>query len=388
MFHWILVEDLNKHGHPVEVVYYLDIFLIIVPQEQNPGTYSKRFTEPSEAVGLAIKVAKNEEGRVASFGGIEVDTERMVIRFPQKKLTLALIVVQNAIKATSLSLVELQRLTGYLNFVATGVPFGRTFLRRLYNIQLYFPTEWRRKWSRISSEAHKDLAWWLGALKLEPERAILRQRRRIVTMWSDASGSKGVGAYYIWRTDKRPGDRSPTASALSLHKLMPDMACSISLPRYIIRTSEPIKTKEIRAVEQALLHWGKNWQGKKVIMHTDNRAVAYGIANRTIRGESMTVLPRCLLLAAENDIEVETKWISTTDNALADALSRFNFENIANLAPELLPPTTSLWDLGFLTYSRQASQLRCLLPVEGTGTSHKAKLRYPTGTFLAILQSM
>ena len=37
------------------------------------------------------------------------------------------------------SLIELQQITGYLNFISTVVPLGRTFLRRLYNMQLYFP---------------------------------------------------------------------------------------------------------------------------------------------------------------------------------------------------------------------------------------------------------
>ena len=55
----------------------------------------------------------------------------------------------------------------------------------------------------------------------------------------------------------------------------------------------------MRGVEQVLLYWGRGWKGKQIIIHTDNRAVAYGLANRTIGGESMRVLWRCLLLAAE-----------------------------------------------------------------------------------------
>ena len=91
------------------MVHYLDDFLMIVPQvcEQNPATYSKRFSKHSAAIGSAIKVSKNKKGRVASVGGIELDTERMVICLPQMKLTKALLVVQNAIMATSLSQVEL-----------------------------------------------------------------------------------------------------------------------------------------------------------------------------------------------------------------------------------------------------------------------------------------
>ena len=114
----------------------------------------------------------------------------------------------------------------------------------------------------------------------------------------------------------------------------------------------------MRAVEQALLHWGKGWRGAKVIMHIDNWAVAYAITNQTIHGAMMSVLRRCLLLAAkyDPDLEIETQWIPTKDNSLADTLSRFDFDRIANLAPQLLHPTSTLRDRGFLIYNRQASQ--------------------------------
>ena len=174
-------------------------------------------------------------------------------------------------------------------------------------MQLYFPSQSHHQRRRISSEAYKDLAWLLRVLKLEPERSILTQKRRIVTMWSDASGSKGLEAYYILGRDKEPRVRSSQTMVALSHKPMPRMAFPISLPRYITPTCEHINTKEMRAVEQALLHWGNNCQGKKVIVDTDNKAVAYGIANRTIPGELRLVLRRCLLLVAKHDIEVETE---------------------------------------------------------------------------------
>ena len=116
--------------------------------------------------------------------------------------------------------------------------------------------------------------------------------------------------------------------------------------------NEHIDTKERRAVEQALLYWGKQWQRKKVILHIDNRAVVHGLENQTIRGSSIDVLCRCLLLATDHDLEIEARWIPTNANTLADALSLFDYEKITNLAPQLIPPTSSLRDRGYLTYSK------------------------------------
>jgi len=91
----------------------------------------------------------------------------------------------------------------------------------------------------------------------------------------------------------------------------------------------------MRAVEQALLHWGPSGHGKRALLHTDNSSVAYGIAHRTIHGASMEVLRRCFLLTTEYDLELEVEWISTKANVLADVLSRFDYGKITDLAPQL-----------------------------------------------------
>jgi len=66
-----------------------------------------------------------------------------------------------------------------------------------------------------------------------------------------------------------------------------------------------INTKEMRAVEQALPHWGKQSECKKVIIHIDNKAVAHGLENHTIHGASMNVLCRYLLVATEHNLKIE-----------------------------------------------------------------------------------
>ena len=354
MFHWILVKEFMQQQQPVEILHYLDDFFLIIPHEVELNAYSQRFSQLCKEVGLVIKVVKNKQGTVASFGGVEFDTEKMAVRLPQKKLDKARSIIEAAINATSLTLLELQRITGNLNFVAIVVPLGRTFLRRMYNMQLYFPPQSQHCRRRITSEARKDLTWWLKVLSTEPERSIIKEKRSGVRVWSDASGTKGLGAFYITEQDIGFSSQPPATTVSQALQPGPGTAFSMSLPHYISKTREHINTKEMRTVEQALLHWGQKWTGRRVTLHTDNRAVAHGIANRTIRGASMDVLRRCLLLAAQYDLEMEVIWISTHDNTLADALSRFDLGKIANLAPQLIYPTSSPLNPGFLTYGRRA----------------------------------
>jgi len=359
-FHWILGNELEKENLQAEIIHYLHDFLIILPSNQNLKAYSQRFCHLCSLVGLTIKVAKNEEGKVATFRGVELDTDKMLIRWPTKKLEKARIIVESALAATSLSLIDLQRITGFLNFVTVVVPLGRTFLRWLYNMELHFPEhrmQGRNCRRRITREAYHDLKWWQRVLARAPEWSIQQERRDTVALWSDASGTKGLGAFYTRPKRGERGGKSSPNSNPETRVPVPGHSTSISLPCYLNKNKEHINTKEMRAVEQALLLWGKEWCGCKVIMHIDNRAVAYAISNRTIRGATMSVLRHCLLIAAECDLEIEFQWISTKQNTLADALSRFDFDRITNLAPQLIHPTSSLRDCRFLIYNKQGSSV-------------------------------
>ena len=81
-------------------------------------------------------------------------------------------------------------------------------------------------------------------------------------------------------------------------------------------------------------------------MYIDNRAVVHALQNLTIRGATMNMLRRCLLLATQLDLEIDARWIPTNENQLADALSRFDFDKITNLAPQLTSPIYNLRIVG------------------------------------------
>jgi len=172
VFHWILEEAFKLQGLRASIIHYLDDFLMILLPNSQLKRYTTIFTRLSYEVGLTIIESKNEEGTVVSFAGIELDTRRMLIRLATKKLLKAWSIIQCITERTSVSLLELQRITGYLNFVSTVGPLGRPFLQRLSNMQLHFPLGSRNYRRRISSQAKKDLAWWAEVLCNAPERSI------------------------------------------------------------------------------------------------------------------------------------------------------------------------------------------------------------------------
>ena len=62
--------------------------------ESKLQAYRERLSLLREEVGLVIKESKNEQDWVVSFGGVEIDTEKMVIRLPQKKLEKEVSIIQ------------------------------------------------------------------------------------------------------------------------------------------------------------------------------------------------------------------------------------------------------------------------------------------------------
>ena len=106
-FHWVLQEDLQREHISADIVHYLDDFLAIIPPEESPVLYSRRFAELSDEVGLAIKESKSEQGTTVSFAGVEIDTVQMVIRLPPSKLDKARTIVKAATNQNSLTLLDL-----------------------------------------------------------------------------------------------------------------------------------------------------------------------------------------------------------------------------------------------------------------------------------------
>ena len=214
---------------------------MILPSTATLKVYTETFSTLYSTVGLAINTEKKEEGQLATFAGFELNTQTMTIRLPQKRLTKASKLVRNAIEQNSFFLADIQRITGYLNFLTTVVPLGRTFLRHLCNMKIYFPPGGRNYKRRLSCETKKDLSWLSQILENTPERSIALRVREVVYAWSDAPSSEGLGGFFI-----EPAQNVP----------QPESAFSIPLPDYILKAREYINTHEMRAVEQVLLYWG------------------------------------------------------------------------------------------------------------------------------------
>jgi hypothetical protein len=173
-----------------------------------------------------------------------------------------------------------------------------------------------------------DLRWWQRFLPSWNGIAIIHPARETLPLWTDASGNEGLGGYYL------PTDTAP------LKELTWSSAFSKPHPRH--HRHKHINYKEMLAILTAFRLWLPKFSSKHIAIHTDNTAVYHGLNKRSIRGPAMEPLREITLLAALHDITFFAHWIPTSENILADLLSRRQFAKIADLCPLLaqnLQPT-------------------------------------------------
>ena len=79
-----------------------------------------------------------------------------------------------------------------------------------------------------------------------------------------------------------------------------------------------------------------------MLVFIDNTATFRGIKKGYLDSSVNDDLRRLLCLAVEYNITLEPYWLAGSSNQLADALSRFDFDSVANWCPHWqLPPLTT-----------------------------------------------
>ena len=141
---------------------------------------------------------------------------------------------------------------------------------------------------------------------------------------SDAAGPLGFGAYY-------KNEWFSGAWGLS-------------------QSDQSIVYNELFPVVVASHVWGAQWHRCHVLFRSDNEAVVHILMSRTSKIPCIMQLLRLLLsAAAQHSFTFAAVHLPGIHNSIADALSRFHWQEFRRLVPEaILYPTPipqQLWDL-------------------------------------------
>ena len=182
---------------------------------------------------------------------------------------------------------------------------GRTFLCR---IQLASKAKHLHHRLRLTQAFQADIDWWLEYLPSWNGISAFYEDDWIsnvdMEMFTDASDQSAAGYY---------------DGAWFVHP---------------VTTEHSINWRELYAVVVAAGTFGKEWQGKRILLHCDNMCVVQVLNSGTCKSpEIMCLVRKLFFIAATHGFACRAMYINTKVNTIADALRRYKWGLFRQLAP-------------------------------------------------------
>lgn len=312
--HWIISKYIPAH-----LRHYLDDFWMLFSSD-TPDNRSHAAVEWVMALGhqlgLRFQDSKTEwPTYVIEFLGLILDSIRMEARLPEDKLAYLQDLLLSWEGKKQSSLKEVAELGGYLQFCAQVIPCARTFLRRIFDFSASFDGKpFTRR--RVPSGVRSDIAWWLAFSREWNGIRLLQPSAPTLHIYTDASGTKGLGGYF--------GDLWFCTRVARRHR------------------AKDIQFKELYAILHAILCWGHTWSGQHIVFHCDNQDVVSWLTKGTGRSKhAMPILRIVIMIAVCLKFSFSCVWLPSAENAIADAASRFQYSRMFDLAPYLSSKSSS-----------------------------------------------
>ena len=184
------------------LVNYLDDYFFAAQLKLLCNNQVKEFLKVCEEIAFPVSLEKTFWASTKlTFLGLLIDTLNQCVCIPIDKINKAVDLILTVLNKDSkkVTLNQLQKICGFLNFLGNCVIPGRAFTRRLYaytaNVKLK-----PHHHIRINAEMRDDLIMWLAFLQhptvfcrpfLDFSKCLIADE---IDMYSDASGKIGMGA--------------------------------------------------------------------------------------------------------------------------------------------------------------------------------------------------
>ena len=276
------------------------------------------------------------------FLGLLIDTILQIICIPVEKILKGHQLITNALhRKRNITLENLQKITGFLNFLGKAVVPGRAFTRRLYS----YENKVLKPHHHIDMDAEMkdDLRTWLeflshpGIFSRGFADFDLNLTSVDIDMYTDATANEtlGCGGYsetnwFILQWDEK----------------------------FIINFRPSINYLELYAVTIAIFNWINKYQNKRITLFCDNMSVVHMINNSSSNCKNCMVLLRLIILKGMiNNVKITAKHVAGKLNKFSDLLSRMKygefrkqarlerkqFDKLPTKVPEELWPMSKLW---------------------------------------------
>ncbi|SPO19907.1 uncharacterized protein UTRI_10008 [Ustilago trichophora] len=308
--HWLVAACLPT-GWPVN--HYLDDTFGAVPASAAELALLPIHTLALAANTLGLRLSpKKTFGGVTKLEilGVEIDSVAQTVSISNIRCARILLQCQGLLQRRSADLLDMQRIAGLLQFVSQVFPCGRAFLRRLYDATRR-GSQGRR---RLSQPVRAELSWWCQILQSWSGTSVLAPSPLLAThIWTDAC-PKGYGGFV--------GDASS-----------PSAVFARQVPKRHRRKN--IRFLEALAVLEALRRFVHLLPASSlVVVHVDNENVEHGLRSGRSRDPlSQRLLREIFGFCFTHNLTLAPQRVSSTDNVLADLLSRRQFSRIQQQFP-------------------------------------------------------
>lgn len=210
-------------------------------------------------------------------------------------------------------------------------------MRRLWDFINHFPRSVSRTTRRrIPCWVREDLEWWNRLLPTYNSVLFFGATNRATSQAYTDACLYGLGGFYFlgtgtWNSNKIDQDKA--FRAVVEGKQLPSNRKLLKDPN-----DPSINFHEVEAILLLFQTWALVWHRHRIVIHTDSSTACPGLLDFTLKGPANAPLREIFLIAAKRDMVIEPRWIEGKLNGLADALSRFDDNRIANLCPHWQNP--------------------------------------------------
>ena len=306
----------RTHRHPVN---YLDDYLFAALIRSICNQQIEIFLLICKKINFPVNLDKTYWASTQiTFLGFLIDTVAQLVSIPKEKVTRAINMISGILskKSKKMTLLQLQKVCGFLNFLGRAIVPGRAFTRRLYAHQNGKLKPHHHL--KISSEMRMDLEMWLEFL-MHPTAALCRPFMDYGKTWnakeieffmdSSKNAKLGMGGYCKTNWMIQQWDAN-----------------------FISEMNPSIEFLELYATTAGILAWIHEFSNMRIILFTDNISAMHMINSTSSRCKNCMILIRIIVLKSLlYNVRIYSKHVSSKKNSIADSLSRFQMRRFANL---------------------------------------------------------
>ena len=317
-------------------VNYLDDYFFASILRQYCDWQVEMFLNICKEIAFPVSLEKTFwSSTLMTFLGLLLDSENQVVCIPLEKIEKALNLVEYFLNKHNkkVTVLQVQKLTGFLNFLCKCVIPGRAFTRRMYS---YTSSKLMpHHHIRMTEEMRLDMNVWKQFLLYpgifcRPFLEFTELTARDINMYSDSSRHfrKGFGAvcddswmFGVWDEE------------------------------FMKREQPSIEYLELFAVTAAVVTWIHRFRNKRIYLFCDNKSAVDMINGSSSRCKNCMVLIRIITLESlVRNVRVFAKHVRSKKNSRADALLRLEFKRFWRVSPKTTEafPTeipTEIWPL-------------------------------------------